>query len=213
MKKTGILIGGLAVLGVAVSLFAWLSSGPSNSVEELIRSEDPNQRGAAAARLGASADAEATRTLRELARDKNAWVAIKAVRALGRQKTEDRRDALGSMVNDKALGEPARAEAAATLGSFEQANPVVLTETMAKDPSPRVRAGAAKGLVRLRKPETLPELVKALSDPDTRVRAYAITAIHHMIARRYNFDPRAPVQTQQREIERIKAYLRKCGVL
>ena len=62
-------------------------------------------------------------------------------------------------------------------------------------PEADVRRGAAEGLVKLREPRTLPELVAALEDPDVKVRSYAIAAIHNRIVRRYEFDPKQPPGT------------------
>lgn len=214
MKKTAGLVIAFVVLGTGVSLLAWLTAGAGGgSVEDLARSSDPNEREAAAERLGRSKDDKAVKMLRDLARDKNGWVAVKAVRSLGARQTDTRRQTLAEMVTDRSLAAGTRGAAAATYGSFEGADSGLLTETLTKDPDPKVREGAAKGLVRLRKPETLPQLVEALSDSDAKVRAYANAAIHNMIVRRYPFDPKAAPPSQQQTIEKIKSYLRKCDML
>ena len=65
----------------------------------------------------------------------------------------------------------------------------------------------------MRNPKAIPELVAALEDPDERVRIWAITAIHKMIARRFPYDAKLPPERQRHEIDRIKDYLRRCGAL
>ena len=213
MKRIGVLALAFLAIVAVVAWAAWYTSRPSGSAGDLARSSDPKKRSAAVDRLASSADDPATAMLRDLARDKDEWVAVKAVRTLGRHRTPERRDLLSRMVKDSSLSARARGEAAATLGGFQDADPTVLTSTLATDPNPKARAGAARGLVRLRKPQTLPQLVQALSDPDPRVRAYANAAIHNMIVRRFPFDPKQPPETQRQAIARITAYLKQCGML
>ena len=140
-------------------------------------------------------------------------MATKAVRSIGRVRTQRRRELLQKIARDTSRPARARGEALAVLGEFDGVPPTVLTSALSNDTNAKVRRGAAKGLIRMEEPKTIPELVNALNDPDERVRAYANTAIHNMIVRRFDFDPKRSPDEQQEVIERLKAYLTKCGVL
>lgn len=202
---------GLAAVVAAGALGAYcLRDGVS--AEELARSDDPQERAVAAERLGASGS-EAERILRKLANDPDDWVAVKAIRSLGRQRDDERQNLLARMVYDKSLSARGRGEAAAVLGIFPQTDPKVLTVPLRTDPDAKVRRGAARGLLKLQKPDTLEELVAALEDPDPAVRGYANAAIHGMIVKFFPFDPQKPPSSQRQTIERIKNYLRECGIL
>ncbi len=205
--------GGFAALVVAVTAVLWLVHGAGGGASDLAKSADPEERHKAVERLRGRSSEAARRTLRLLSRDPDRWVAVRAIRALGEDRSEANRRALTEMVTDRDLSARARGEAAATLGSFKDADPTVLTQALTSDPNAEARAGAAKGLVRMRNPKAIPELVRALEDRDPRVRIWAITAIHKMIARRFPYDAKLPPERQRGEIERIKAYLRRCGVL
>jgi HEAT repeat protein len=204
---------GAAGLIAVVALLLWYLDSRDGSARMLAQSSDPAERKQAVERLRGRKSSAARKTLALLSRDTDKWVAIKAVRTLGEDGSEDSRRTLEQIVRDRNLKAGARGEAAAALGRYKNADPKVLTQALIGDPNGQARAGAAKGLMRMRKPETLPELVQALEDPDAKVRIWAITAIHKMIARRFPYDARKPPQTQQREIQRIRDYLKSCGVL
>jgi len=190
----------------------WLHTG-LGSAGKLADSADPEDRIRAAAQLASKDSPAARKALRRLSRDSNRYVAIRAVWTIGERRTRASRDLLGEIARDRGAHSAARHEAAAALGKFKDADPGILTELLTVEADAEVRAGAAKGLLRMRNPKTLPELVRALEDPDRRVRLWAITAIHKMIARRFPYDAKLPPDKQRHEIERIKAYLRKAGVL
>jgi hypothetical protein len=211
-KLVGVAIGFVAAIAVVAGLL-WYLHSRDGAAQELAGSSDPNDRGRAAERLRGRRSDAALRTLRSLSKDKDKWVAIKAVRAIGDDRSAYARDALVEILQDKEANASARGEAASTLGKFKDADPQVLTHALTSDPAPEARAGAAKGLRRMRKPETIPQLVQALEDGDPRVRTWAITAIHKMIARRFPYDARKSPQAQRQEINRIKAYLRSVRAL
>ncbi len=88
----------------------------------------------------------------------------------------------------------------------------VIAGVLAGDPSGEARAGAAKGLARLRKAGAMGQLVKALEDPDRRVRLWAITALSRITALRFIYYARKDPASQQQNIARIKQQLRqRCG--
>lgn len=200
-------------LVAAVTVLLWLLDAGGEGASDLAKSADPRDRQQAVERLRGRGSDAARRTLRLLSRDPDKWVAVRAIRALGEDRSEANRKALAEMAADRGLSGRARGEAAATLGNFKDADTAVLTQMLAGDPNAEARAGAAKGLVRMRNPKAIPELVAALEDPDERVRIWAITAIHKMIARRFPYDAKLPPERQRHEIDRIKDYLRRCGAL
>ncbi|MCD6303856.1 MAG: HEAT repeat domain-containing protein [Planctomycetes bacterium] len=199
----------LAALGI-VAAAAWYFATDLSSARRLAASADARDRLRAIDRLkGQSA---ARKTLELLSRDPDKWVAVKAVRALADQAGERTRRCLVRILQDKRIDPRARGEAATMLGRDKLADDDILARALAA-PEPQVRAGAAKGLAERRDPNTIPQLVAALEDPSTEVRRWAITAIHKMIARRFPYDARKSPASQREVIERIKAYLKRCGVL
>ena len=211
-SKTAWVVAGV-IFVAAILVIAWHAGAFGDSTSALARSADPNDRRAAIEQLRKSGSSAASKTLSSLASDSDPWTARYAVRALGDHQNVKNRDLLTRMVTDKGLSKAARSEAAATLGKFKDADPAVLTRALVDDQDAEVRAGAAKGLARLEMPKTIPQLSKALEDPSPEVRLWAITAIHRMIVRTYPYDARKPPETQQEVIERIRKYLKQCGVL
>jgi HEAT repeat protein len=201
---------GFAVFVLAVSVLLWYVAQGVGAAEDLAGSSDPNDRKQAVERLRGKKSVAARRVLSALSKDTDKWVAIRAVRTLSENRGADSRDLLEKIVQDRSYNPSARGEAAAELGKFKNVDPALLTRALIGDTNAETRAGAAKGLTRLRKPETL---VKALEDKDARVRIWAITGIHKMIARRFPYDARKPPHTQRQEILRIRQYLKSCNVL
>ena len=211
-SKTAWIVAGVISV-VAVLVIVWQIGVFGDSASALARSADPNERRAAIELLRKRGDSGASDMLSKLANDSDPWTARYAVRALGDHQTGTNQKLLTRMVTDNGLSKAARSEAAATLGKFKDADPEVLTRALAPDQDAEVRAGAAKGLARLEMPKTIPQLSAALEDPSPEVRLWAITAIHRMIVRTYPYDARKPPETQKEVIDRIREYLKKCGVL
>lgn len=211
--KTAWIVAGVISLATIVVVI-WQMGEFGDSAADLASSAKVEERRAAVEQLGKRDDDGASELLSKLAKDADPWTARYAVRALGGHQSDTNQDLLTRMVADKGLSKAARSEAAATLGKFKKADPVVLTRTLVdKDEDPEVRAGAAKGLARLEMPKTIPQLSAALEDPSPEVRRWAITAIHRMIVRSYPYDARKPPETQKEVIQRIRDYLKKSGVL
>jgi hypothetical protein len=214
------LAGHTAAAAVAAWWLSRSAAGPRPTMrpgragpQALAQSADPDDRLEAVKRIQADDAPAAQKLLERLCRDGDAGVARAAVRAVARPRSERSRDLLRKIAADAEALAEARAEAAAELGRFPQGDPAFLGRLLAADPEPVVRAGAARGLSLLRDPNAMPVLVAGLEDPDHRVRLWSVTAIHNMIIRRFPYDAALPPATQQRQIERIKAYLRSCGVL
>ena len=207
MKGKRVIILGVvaAALAAAAVVVYWPGSrGDANS-------SDPEQRLAAALNLTGRADEESVRTLRRLSSDVEPRVAVAAVRAIAADKREQSRQFLSEILATAERG-AVRGAAAAELGGFPQTDAGTLIGVLAGDASAEARAGAAKGLARLRKGEAMDELVEALDDPDRRVRLWAIAALSRITALRFVFHADKDPPSQQQNIERIKQQLRqRCG--
>jgi len=166
----------------------------------------------AAQRLERESGAAARRLLRRLSANADRRVALKAVWTLSRRPDEDGRDALAEIAHDQQLGGEVRGEAAAEYGKQGGADAKLLAEMLRRDDDPEARAGAAKGLSFLADPNAAAALVAGLSDPDRRVRLWAITGIHKLITPRLPYQAELEPGRQQRQIEAIKDYLRTHGV-
>jgi len=108
----------------------------------------------------------------------------------------------------------ARREALLALGKLDDTDPALLTDVLADDPAPAIRAAAAQGLSRLKRRETIPQLLKALDDKDLNVRTWAITALNNTL-RSVRFPYRADEPREQRlyHISVIRTNLTTWGVL
>lgn len=203
----------LAGLGLVLVVAAvWMVMAP-DPIDGDPTSSDPEQRMTAASSLGERKDQDAVKTLILLADDRNDQVAVRAVRSLGRQKTEPSREALQNLL-DSADKARIRGAAAAELGQYEDLDPHVLTDVLSNPQAePETRAGAAKGLSRLKNRDAVPELFQALSDPDPKVRLWASTALGKITGRRYMYYADKPPSQQREVIEAIKRSLKRLGYL
>jgi HEAT repeat protein len=212
---------GFLVLVAAVALVLWLVDSRTGNVEKLSGSAKAVDRMEAVDKAGKSSSGGASKALEKLSRDRDENVAVRAIWALGDSPGDRNRDALRRIVTDKSVRPRVRGEAAAALGKHEDAGSAILKDTLVGDGDPQVRAGAAKGLSRVAGRQKtvegaksiIPQLSRALEDPDPNVRAWAITAIHKLIVRRFQYSATASPETQQEQIEAIRKYLRGRGVL
>lgn len=206
-RMIALLIGVIVIILAAVG---WMLFAPEG-IEGDPTSSDPDERLAAAASLAKRDDEASVRTLVTLAADEDRRVAVRAVRSLGRQQTARSRQALEELLKS---GEDDRLQgaAAAELGRYEDLDPAVLTGVLG-DPAAEAekRAGAAKGLSRLKKKESIPQLFSALKDPNPKVRLWAITALSETTGLRFNYDADVPPSRQQREIRFIRTVLKRNG--
>jgi hypothetical protein len=103
-----------------------------------------------------------------------------------------------------------RREALLELGKLQDTDPKLLTDALADDPAPDIRAAAARGLSRLKSEEAIPELLDALDDDDINVRTWAITGLNNtLVGVRFPYDARAPRPERLKQIESIRAYLER----
>lgn len=203
----------LAGLGLVLMVaVVWMVMAPEPIAGDPT-SSDPAQRMEAASSLGNRDDQDAVKTLVILAGDQNDQVAVRAVRSLGRQKTELSREALQNLL-DSADKARIRGAAAAELGQYEDLDPSVLTNVLSNPKAePETRAGAAKGLSRLKDRDAVPQLFQALSDPDPKVRLWASTALGKITGRRYMYYAEKPPSQQREVIEAIERSLKRLGYL
>ena len=105
-------------------------------------------------------------------------------------------------------------EALLALGTLEDTNPKLLTGVLDEDPSPAVRAAAARGLSRLRRREAIPDLLDALDDDDLQVRTWAITALNNTLrSTRFVYKADDPREVRLRNISIIRTKLTTWGVI
>jgi hypothetical protein len=144
------------LLAAAVSAGAgWVYDRRGGSALRRASSSDAAERMDAAAELAGKAGDAAREQLVALVRDRSAGVALCAIRSLGSRQTSANRDALTTLLSDGQLAPERLAEAAATLGKFKSADPKPLVTKLNGHKDARVRAGAAKGLSRLRNPKAI----------------------------------------------------------
>lgn len=203
--------GGLCLVVVA-GLWGWARHQRGGDLDSLARSGNAADRLAAASQL-AQRDSGAVRSqLIRMLDDADVAVAAQAAESLGVNPHPDGRAALERVLAERSRPGEVQAAAAATLGEFSGVDPAILIDVLQTREQPLVRAGAAKGLTRLRDVRSVPALSRALEDSDPRVRIWAITAIHKMGARRFPYDARRDPAEQKEVILRIRDYLRACGV-
>ncbi len=209
-RKVILLLAGLGLL--LIMAVGWMVLAPDPIAGDPT-SSDPTQRMAAASSLGEREDQDAVETLIILATDRNDQVAVRAVRSLGRQKTQLSREALENLLGSAEKAR-VRGAAAAELGRYEDLDPSVLTNVLSDTQAePEIRAGAAKGLSRLKDRDAVPQLFRALSDPDPKVRLWASTALGKITGRRYMYYADKPPSQQREVIEAIERSLKRLGYL
>jgi hypothetical protein len=207
-KAVWVVVGGVLPI-VALTVIGWSLAGVGGpDVDELARSAKASKRVQSVGLLRNRAGEEAGDKLLRLSADKDTGVAVAAVWALGERRRPEDRAALEKVLNDTKLNVRVRAEAATGLGLFKQTDPNTLVQALQSEKDPRVRVGAAKGLMALRNLRTVPALVMGLEDPDERVRRWSIAALHKMMVRRFPYDPKQAPETQRTVIAEIQHYTR-----
>lgn len=184
-----------------------------------IHSDDIAKRLTGVEGLRRSDKSSARQALINLARDPDGRVGFQAVKAMGENRDERTYEALLDICRDSQVTPNVRGAAFAALGHYEQTHFDTLTGPLLADEEPLVRAGAARGLshkLKWDRPEgrvAIPDLYKALYDPDPLVRGWAITAICKMTITRFNFNATKPPKAQKEKLEFIEAYLKRNGYM
>jgi len=157
-------------------------------------------------------DADDLDILSELVNDGEPRVAMAAVRAIGSAGGELNRKALEHILAENDT--PSLCGAAmAALGKFDDVDYHTFADVMLDETkSPDLRAGAAKGLKRLRSSDAAGALSKALADPDANVRHAAIDALHKTTGMLFEFDPTAPPATRVKQVRSIERQLARRGM-
>jgi len=198
------------LLGAGAAGWYWYEYG--GRAARRARSEDPAERLAAIRELRGNDSALAVETCRRLSRDPDLRVALQAVRALGDAGGPDAAEALAGILGAATRG-AVRGEAAAALGLCAGTDPAPLAATLRADPDARARAGAARGLARLRSRAALPALLDALErDDDAGVRRIAILAIQKVLGVRFPYDVSAPPGRRAEQARSIRRLLLREGI-
>lgn len=194
----------VALAGLVAWPWYWFSYG--GRAAAWARDADPKVRMQAVRALAGKSNPLARRTLLQLSRDPDTDVALYSVKALAEGGSGSCRQVLVELLSSGAT--PAvRGEAAAALGNFPGLGLGVLTRPLLEDPSPEVRCGAARGLMRLRSRAAVPALFKALSDREQPVRLAAISALDRTLGIRFDFQSEADEAVRRRQLAYIKKLL------
>ncbi len=94
-----------------------------------------------------------------------------------------------------------------------QTDTEVITQAMLVADDRMSRRQAARELGRRAGYEAIPALLVALEDEDLTVRSYAISAISDICGMRFNYDPDAPVSSREAQIESLKGFFRRAGII
>jgi HEAT repeat protein len=211
------IIAAVVAVALVIGVFAWLArpGGERNVVEQINDTETEPEKRKELVRQLDSEDEQQREALIRLVDDPHLPTAMGAVNRLGRKRTEENRRALKEVVR-KAKHPIVRGKAAEQLGGFENTTASELTALLKADQvdDPAVRAGAARGLRRLKDDAAIPELLEALNDPDKNVRMWAISAIRALVpGKAWPFHAEAPASTRAKEIANIRYWLKRYGKL
>jgi HEAT repeat protein len=205
--KIPLIAGGAAV--VCLSGWLWYWHGYGGRAAELAESSDPQDRLEAVRELRGKWGPLARRTLTRLPDDPDSEVARWAVRALGERPDPANRRLLEGILASSRPG-VVRAEAASALGKYPDTNLSLLTGTLGRDPDPAVREGAATGLAARRDVGAVEALLERLEkDPDLRVRKSSFLALRRILKVRFMYTPAASAAQRRRQVETIRAILRR----
>ena len=207
-QKTGLV--GVAAALLLPAAWLWYDEASGARAARRARSDDAEIRLDAIEDLRGRDTTVAKDALVHLARDSDPRVAAAALRALGEASGEG--DRLLAVMSNGAAGRAA-AEAAAALAAQGPEHRDAIMRMLMDDPDAEARAGAARGLGRLRDRAALPALLEALDDPDPEVRVRAATAIGKIVIVRFPYDARSPRPQRLRQIESIRRTLASAGVL
>jgi HEAT repeat protein len=215
-NKRWVLLAAIGLLG-CVAVAAWALTSQGGQLDSSVGgSESPTREADKLGEQTKQGNKEARVRLVELTTSPNTDVALAAVRNLGLQKTEEARTALEDVLTDRGRDERVRSAAAATLGKFKGGDPEPLTRVLEKEPSARVRRGAARGLAAWsgeNATEAIPALYRALRDPDPTVRQWGYSGLRRATGLVFIYDPKEDPRTQGARLGTIRSQLSKLGYL
>lgn len=196
-------------------VFAVRAMWGGEDIDELADSKDENDRLQAVLILQQD-QSDSAEMLGRLAGDSSPQVAMQAITAMGRHRTNGHRRKLTQIIG--AERNPAvKGAAAAAIGHYKETTVGELTQLMGRSENRQVRVGAAKGLARLarhNRKTTGPALVAALRDPDPEVRIWAITGIYHLCSHKFpGYDAAKDPRDQAGVISFIERELREKGLI
>ncbi len=207
-KKWMVLAGVGLVICLAVAAWTFTSTP-----EPLETSDAPEDR---IDRIGSKKNETSRKQLIELTANPNRDTALAAVRNLGLQGDEESRKSLETVLADRDRDPRVRSAAAATLGKFEEIDPEPLARVLSQDENVHVRRGAARGLRKwtsTKNTQAVPDLYRALTDPDVRVRQEAATGLYKATLILFTYDPGKDPRTQGKQLGDIRRLLREKGHL
>ena len=208
-NKRWMVLAGAGLL-VCLAAVAWTFMGDREPLET---SEVPEDR---IDRIGKEKSETSRKQLIELTANPDRNTALSAVRNLGLQGDEESRKSLEVVLADPDRDPRVRSAAAATLGKFEDVDPEPLARALARDDNVHVRRGAARGLRRwtsTKNTKAVPDLYRALTDPDVRVRQEAATALYKATLILFTYDPTKDPRTQGKQLGDIRRLLEEKGHL
>jgi HEAT repeat protein len=204
----------LCVLALLLTLRAFFWGGGSGDAS----SADARKRLAGVESLRGREDNAARQRLVALADDPDRRVAFQAVKAMGVNRDEETYQALLQIAKE-AQDPQVRGAAYSSLGQYDQTNLDLLTGALQDEKEPLARAGAARGLAhklemnRQQGRAAIPDLYRALYDPDPAVRGWAITAICKVTITRFNYSATTPPEAQRDRLKFIEDYLKRNGFM
>lgn len=205
-KKLPMALGGIAVLVIAGRLF--FGGGDDAS----LTSSDPVKRLVAMESLLKENTDAARARLRSMTQDDDPRVIMQSLRGMGINRDEANRRQLETFAFESPRPEYRR-EALAALGQYQNVSVSHFTQVLAGDRDPQARAGAAQALARRADRSTIPAMYKALSDPDARVRVWAITGIKEITFITFIYEAALPPAEQREVIVQIGQWLQKNGYM
>jgi len=201
--KRLIVLAAVAAVG-AVVLVAVYWKPSMAALLRAARSGETQSRLAAIGQLERAPSAETANALASMAQDADTPVALRSLGTLGRLR---RADALPQM---KAAMKDARPEVreagALALGNLgRRTHPQTLVEALRSDPSPEVRAAAARGIGLVYYWEGMPDLMNALNDSSEDVRRNAGAAVHRLWRADFLYRADDPPQERAQRIALIRS--------
>jgi HEAT repeat protein len=200
--KRAIILAGVAVVLVIIVAMMWWSSSTGADIRQA-RSGKTKDRVEAIDRLARTDSDAAAVALAELVEDADVEVAARSVAALGRVRRREAVPVLKTAVKD---ARPQVREAGViALGELgRDSDPQALAEALRSDPSPEVRALAARWLGMLRYWEGMPELIQAMNDSELRVRRAAGEAVRRLWGRDFLYRAEDDPEKRGKVVEFIR---------
>lgn len=200
-KRLIILISAAVILAIVVVVDR-MGTSTGTLIDEA-RSGETSERLAAIDGLGKAGSERAVGAIGDMVEDPNTEVACRAVEVLGRTRR------LAVLPRLRAAAEDPRPQvreagmiALGRLG--RKTDPEVLAQALQADPSPEVRAAAARWIGLVRYWEGMPALIQGMNDPSEQVRRDAGAAVRQLWERDFLYRADDPPEKRARVVEFIR---------